>query len=448
MAQSSPPRSTRRGSCGTGAPYREISRLSEEATKEGEDEDGEREREAPVASSPPKKTLANPNNRTDHLGVPIRPFHRQKYRYARTYTVMYDAENERDKQTEIKQYKLLQHARRVIDISTAGLHRLFVIFNSAAPHPDQSLVGPVTFRLALAKHGVRDDILTQRLFAEFCSTVYLEKIDYRAFVRILASVNDASCEDKIALLFDVWDIDLSGKLSHDELCPIVLAGLPTNEMEAIMTQFNKVWAEIRFNLESGTESGRWIGLSRNWGVTKETLCEACAQLPRVREFFSRILARRPPKAEERAHHNFQLRIRELEAEVHKEIRMKDHRKEEKKKQQEQDEVAVAEKRLKSLNFVDRLAHSKTMPNLQRTYTFSKGFGFVGKSQNDAVTAYKAKANNVLSRRQRPVPAGVTPTPTRPGSPSPIQRQRARSVVALPPLAEIIASKPTRRQSIF
>ena len=128
--------------------------------------------------------------------------------------------------------------------------------------------------------------------------------------------------------------------------------------------------------------------------------------------------------------------------------MKDHRKEEKKKQQEQDEVAVAEKRLKSLNFVDRLAHSKTMPNLQRTYTFSKGFGFVGKSQNDAVTAYKAKANNVLSRRQRPVPAGVTPTPTRPGSPSPIQRQRARSVVALPPLAEIIASKPTRRQSIF
>lgn len=266
----------------------------------------------------PERKVKNAKNRIDHLGIPLKAMSRQRYKYSRTFTIMYDAEKEKDIMIE-KQYRLLQDSKKVLDMSISGLRRLFRIFYHSVQNVEQSLVGQRHFRLALAKHGVRDVILMQRLFTEFCSPVDRTRIDYRQFVRILTSVNEESVEEKLALLFEVWDIDQSGTLSYSELSPVVLLGAPSGDMEALMDKFNKVWADIRNFLNESNEE--WIGASRNGGVSNDDLVNACERLPAVCEFFDKILTRSPPKADDKTDYtrSFQLRLRELEAEVQKEI---------------------------------------------------------------------------------------------------------------------------------
>jgi len=301
-------------------------------------------------------------SRLDHLGLPVRSMGRQRYKYARTFTIMYDNhEREGDVNAE-KQYKLLMDSRKVLDVSIAGLRRLHKVFFASAPNAEQTLVGPRTFRLALAKYGVRDVVLMQRLFTEFCSPYAPDKIDYRQFVRVLASINEEPCEEKVALLFEMCDVDHSGTVSYRELTPIVIAGVPTNEAEAVLEAFSSVWGEIRSST-SGASDSEWSGLGRATGVCKDDLCDACRRLPNVRDFFSAILTRQSPKADDRLHHNFQARLRELEAEVVKESRMMDQLK------NEADEAAAQKRRSgrrkSSFPHGDGMSHSASQPELGR-----------------------------------------------------------------------------------
>lgn len=300
--------------------------------------------------------------RTNHLGLPINAAAgRQRYRYARTYTIVYDPESEGNFQTE-KQWQLLQDTRKVMDLSSTGLwvrcdpsaspacadahpllmHRtmcslpsahialgcctaqkLFQIFSVAAKSIEQSLVGQRTFRLVLAKCGIRDVILMQRLFSEFKQATYPERICYRAFLRTLASVSGAAVEEKLGFLFDVWDADGSASLTYGELAPILLAALPVQDVEEMSDRFSGVWAQLRESIAGGAGEKEWIGLSRaSAGITKSDLLDACRKLPAVRDFFHRVLTRQAPKAEDRSMHSlgFAARLRELEAEVAKETR--------------------------------------------------------------------------------------------------------------------------------
>lgn len=345
----------------------------------------------------------NNPNRTDHLGLPLRGMNRQRYKYARTYTIMYDAEKEKDIIIE-KQYKLLLDAKKVLDMSIKGLRRLFRIFYHSVNNTEQSLVGQRHFRLALVKHGVRDVILMSRLFTEFCSPVDKLKIDYRQFIRILSSVSEEPVESKLGLLFEVWDVDQSGTLSYGELSPIILLGIPAGEMEALMDNFNRAWTEIRNNL-STEGNAEWIGLSRGSGVSNEDICDACVKLPRVRMFFNKILTRQPPKADDRTENggrNFQLRLRELEAEMLKEMRLSESSSSLKLIVPEDaatDAGSPSKSPMRRSASTANTAEpgSPTSPPAQMRG--SKSFKSLGKTQKELTLDYKARANAALAGRQ-------------------------------------------------
>jgi hypothetical protein len=245
----------------------------------------------------------------------------------------------------------------------------------------------------------------QRLFKEFCSSLDPEKIDYRHFVRVLASVTDEPTEDKVALLFELWDIDRSGTLSYSELSPIVTASIQTHEMEEVLEDFNLIWGDIRSGT-TGNDGGEWIGLSRATGVTKDDLCDACVKNTNVREFFSSILTRQPPKADTRSQRNFHARLRELQAEVAKESRQLDQEQalsSEASREQMQGRRAPARR---GSNFV--LGDSVSAPSLTmgvaaaakhaaRHLSPVPARNLLGSSQKDLMANYKIKASGALVR---------------------------------------------------
>ena len=154
--------------------------------------------EPTVASAAGSSLTSARSIRTDHLGFPLRTHTRPKLKYARTYTIMYDAGKDQDGYEE-KEWTLLKDAKNVMDTSLSGLTSLYTTFCAAVPNSEQSQVGPRTFRLVLAKHGVRDFILMSRLFNLFCELP--DRLDYRKFVKALCSVNDEPVEDRIGLLW-------------------------------------------------------------------------------------------------------------------------------------------------------------------------------------------------------------------------------------------------------
>ena len=254
------------------------------------------------------------NVKLDHLGVPIKARSANKFRYARTYTILYGSQKAKSIVAE-KQWQLLQDARKVMDCSLAGLRNLFIIFSDAAKAQDESMVGPRTFKLALEKHNVRDGVMTRRLFTEFASKEQPNRIDFRNLLRVLATVNEEKIEDKLDLLFDVWDVDNSRTLSFNELSPNVFADLSTDEMAGAADQLNKTWKEIKDSLSDADGGDSWMAMSRANGITKEELVGAAESRPSVQLFFTKMLTRLPPKADERRTLSFETRLAELQAEI-------------------------------------------------------------------------------------------------------------------------------------
>ena len=205
-----------------------------------------------------------------------------------------------------------------MDCSINGLQRLFQLFFDAVGESEESFIGQRTFRLSLAQYDVRDVVLMQRLFSEFRSETYADKIDYRMFLRILCSVNEAPVQDKIALLFDIWDVDASGTLTHLELGPVLIAGTPTHQAAFVSALFDKVWHQIKAieSKEGASVStvGKRVGKSE---VRKEDLILACLKVPSVNDFLCRVLVMQPPKAAD-SHVAFRTRLKQLQAELLKE----------------------------------------------------------------------------------------------------------------------------------
>ena len=296
---------------------------------------------------------------------------------------------------EEKKWQLLKDTKKLMDTSTAGLGRLFRIFYDASPSNDQSFIGPRFFKLALLKHGVTDRVLISRLFNEFQDEAESERIDYRVFLRVLASVNDEPVEDRLSMLFEVWDIDRSLTLSYSELGQIMVHGISTEQMEAVTERFNRVWVDIRSSLAEESDD-QWIGPSRSSGVTKEDLTNACKQYASVRDFFNKMLTKRSAKADDRHRVSFAARLRELEAEVLKE--------------QKRHAAESAAEVKAAASIPSSLPRSSSTPGrLGRSTSSSTRVSFGGRVDREeseppkmvrGTTRYKQKASAVLNGNQR------------------------------------------------
>ena len=303
--------------------------------------------------------LRVPKVKLDHLGKPLKEG-KQRYRYARTCTIVYDGAGSAESAAAEKTWRLLQDARRALDLSAGGLQALFRIFQRHAPAKDHAFMDAMAFRRSFhqyfKRHGVRDMILVRRLFANFKEkeedesantgdatkdddTDNQPRIDFRQFVRILASMSREFIEDRVDVLFEVWDADESGTLSFTELASHVTHDLPIDRVEGAMEEFAIIWGQIKRyaanarraageEVEEDPFSSGGIGSIKKdvnaAELEKQHLVAACAHLPAVRYFFEDLLTHKPPKADELARgnlqRNFQARLRELDAEVYMEVK--------------------------------------------------------------------------------------------------------------------------------
>ena len=226
--------------------------------EEAEEEKGQASPSADVELPPvdfrPPSPLQVASVKLDHLGKKLVEG-KQRYRYARTCTIVYDGAGSAESAAAEKTWRLLQDARRALDLSSAGLQALFETLQRLAPARNVALMEAHTFRRAFhhyfKKHGVRDMILVRRLFANFKEPEPAvddgepSLIDYRQFVRVLATMSQEHVEERVKVLFDVWDADESGSLSFPELASHVTHDLPMHKVEGAMEEFAVVWSQIK-----------------------------------------------------------------------------------------------------------------------------------------------------------------------------------------------------------
>jgi hypothetical protein len=203
------------------------------ADVEDDDESVDTEVARPEAAPAPVAVRRKARKNVDHLGIPLaRVTDRHRFVYARTCTVLYDSKTESNTRA-VRQWRLLRDACRIMDCSVAGLRRLYDLYR-AMGQPREALVNYSPFRQGLIRHGMRDPVLAKRLFGEFRAPPDPDNpgpssLNYRHFVRALCSMNKEDAQERISLLFDVWDADDSGKLSRAELAEHVLADVPLHK---------------------------------------------------------------------------------------------------------------------------------------------------------------------------------------------------------------------------
>jgi Ca2+-binding EF-hand superfamily protein len=376
---------------------------------DGEDDDDDDEHQDVEASAlepevpherPPTREVSA-RNRVNHLGVPLYGGRPTKFRYARTYTVLFDKANIVAANNE-KQWRLLRDAVVVVDHSVPALRSLFRIFQSFAPTNEHSMISAKDFRLALEQHGVNDRVLVQRLFSEFCEREgerALGHIDFRHFIRALATMNAEPIEERVELLFEVWDADGSGTLSHQELSEHVVHDLPVHRRQGAMAAFNAIWTQLR-SFAAKENVNEWIKNE----LTKDNLVDACMRMPAVRTFLTTMLTRQPPAADSNAMrgvHSLRARMRELDGEVQEEFKYMSLR----DMKRAEAAAAPAAQPKKEAQFDERSVRAAT-PDRKRPVTAAAADKY-GRELHEFVRTSVYRQNGGIPQRRGAVQEGVT-----------------------------------------
>lgn len=128
----------------------------------------------------PKKQKSK---RLNHLGQ-ILDTKRNKFRYARSFTILSDPRGERRAGS---MWSLVSDTRKAVDCSMPRLRVALQLFSDAL-ETGQTLIGPRAFKLALNQLGLRDNVLIDRLFGSFAEPHGGVRVDYREFLREFACV--------------------------------------------------------------------------------------------------------------------------------------------------------------------------------------------------------------------------------------------------------------------
>ena len=168
-----------------------------------------------LSTSQSLPTLPSGTQRTDHLGISIRTSS-NRYKYARTFTMSFDHKETAAAKLDELHYALTRDARKVADLNIPTLGQMFVLFSDCLD-TGETLVGPKTFKAVLSRCAINDDVLVRRMFTGFAEE---GKLDYRDFMRALVCGSGAPIDEKLALLFRVYDVDRSESLSLYASAPL------------------------------------------------------------------------------------------------------------------------------------------------------------------------------------------------------------------------------------
>ena len=191
---------------------------------------------------------------------------------------------------------------------------MYESFAAVAP-AGRPVISPRQFRGVLSRYGIRDPVLVQRLFAEFMEKEPPEptRLDYREFLRACSGMDDAPTEEKLSLLFAIYDVDRSGTLSLGEMTQIFVKGEPSSAQQRIIERTERMWAEIP-DAARGDAGGDWFSMSKAEGITKEDILACCAESDSIKFFFESVLDRERPKPPASEGGDFKSRLAAMQAE--------------------------------------------------------------------------------------------------------------------------------------
>jgi len=260
-------------------------------------------------------------SKLNHLGLPENGRFNQRFKYAKTMTMVFDKRDRHDEKAT-KHWQLVEDASRQCDFSMEMLHQLLSAFRGSL-EPGTTLVGPRTFRMVLSKFGISDAILVRRLFVAFagCGT----KVDYRDFLRTFTSIAKVDVDEKAALLVPLYDVKGQG-IDLAELTTLIVKSVQGDvgevgatraeqerrEMgitqpppidlslvlgEGTLVALGEVWNAIKAEQESlhskgdndrpADEYDSWA--AKQQGISVHVLLSACKNRPIVRSFLEGYL---------------------------------------------------------------------------------------------------------------------------------------------------------------
>ena len=167
-------------------------------------------------SLPSLKIAGQRSARLDHLGKPLKHSH-SRHKFGRTCTIAY---NHANTPVHVKIWSLMVEARRAASFSMPALRRLHARFADSLD-PGVILVGPNTFTLVLNAEGLTDRVLVGRLFSVFAELSGDVNVEYRELLRAFACVDAAPIEEKIDLLFSIYDTEGAATLTLPELTEVI-----------------------------------------------------------------------------------------------------------------------------------------------------------------------------------------------------------------------------------
>jgi len=274
---------------------------------------------------------AYPPSRLNHLGLPKEGRFGQRYKYAKTFTMISGVDKKKQDQHKAHTFwQLIEDVSRAVDMSMPRLHAMLKAFK-AAQEVGATLVGPRTFRAVLAQFNITDAILVRRMFIGFCGCS--TKVDYRDLLRTFVSVADVPVEAKVELVVPLFDVegggvdlseftmmvvksvqanmgDVGASRIEQERRELGLSGTPPLDLIALLgeetvVEIEEVWRQIKEEQEKHAaksaprpddyEHDAWAAKNAG-GIGLGVLLAACTARPMVHDFLSKHLKAHPCRA--------------------------------------------------------------------------------------------------------------------------------------------------------
>ena len=261
-----------------------------------------------VSDAPPPKL-----DRLDHLGKPSAQKNRQRYKYGRTYTTVYDQRGAALKRENLH-WLLVRDARKMGHFTMPSLVKMLPAFAEAVESGNTTL-GFSSFQAVLRQFGTTDTILVQRLFEGFSDAD--GRVDYREFLRAFLLASSAPVEEKLSLACEMYDLEHTGNLSRavlflilakcdqgGEVNPSLDLDLETAFDESTTASIERVWQLMREANERAQQAlvhdddDPFFGAVTQKGISREIATAVCREQPFARDFFAAHLNAKPQQVKD------------------------------------------------------------------------------------------------------------------------------------------------------
>lgn len=164
---------------------------------------------------------SNSSVKLDHLGKAVIDT-KHRHKFLPSTTMIYNHSSSRHSDIAEVHWTLVSDARSATDLSLPICSHMADLFRNASDDGEGvTTVSPKAFHTVLRDAGLVDPVQVQCIFDGFAEHLGGAKIDYRELLRAFITATSDPIEERLSLLFDVYDLDGQGFLSLAELIQMI-----------------------------------------------------------------------------------------------------------------------------------------------------------------------------------------------------------------------------------